>query len=68
MSTPPGEPVWTPADTVVFEMGKAEYEEDDELPVAVLWIPDIEQRHGWREFYVKKRQAKPNGKRMGYRT
>jgi hypothetical protein len=67
MSTPPGDPVWTPADTVAHEVGRAEYDEDAERPAAVLWIPDIEQRHGWREYYVKKAQQKPNGKRMGYK-
>ncbi len=29
---------------------------DEERPemAAVLWVPDPEQRHGWREFYVTK--------------
>jgi hypothetical protein len=30
--------------------------------IAVLWIPDPEQRHGWREFYVRSPPAKPGGK------
>jgi hypothetical protein len=30
---------------------------------AVLWLPDPEQRHFWREFYVRdKPPAKPGGK------
>lgn len=43
---------------------------DDDEPtcaVAVLWVPDPEQRHGWREFYIR-RERKPGQKRpMGYR-
>jgi hypothetical protein len=26
---------------------------------AVLWVPDPEQRHGWREYYVKAEAPKP---------
>lgn len=35
---------------------------------AILWVPDPEQRHGWREYYV--RHAKPNAKprTMGFKT
>lgn len=34
---------------------------------AVLWVPDPEQRHFWREFWVKKGApgSKP-GSRMGF--
>ena len=34
---------------------------------AVLWVPDIEKPHGWREFYVKRKTGptKP-GQRMGF--
>lgn len=33
----------------------------------VLWVPDPEQRHGWREYYVpnEKPQAKPST--MGFK-
>jgi hypothetical protein len=65
-SLPPGEPVWTPEDTVAHEVGKAEDVSTDERPAAVLWVPDPEQRHGWREYYVKKMKLKPDKKRMGY--
>jgi hypothetical protein len=34
---------------------------------AVLWIPDIEQRHGWRELYVKRPQPKPGTRPVGFR-
>lgn len=66
---PIGEPVVQPDDTVVFEVGGAEKLADgDERPVAVLWLIDPEQRHGFREYYVKKQSpTKPNGKPMGYR-
>jgi hypothetical protein len=33
---------------------------------AVLWVPDPEQRHGWREFYIR-RDQKPNGKAIGFK-
>lgn len=65
---PIGEPLWQPEDTVTHEVGSAEkIEEDVDRPVCVLWIPDPEQRHGWREYYVKKSAPKPSGKPMGYR-
>lgn len=34
---------------------------EDKPPVqvkAVLWVPDPEQRHGWREYYVRAAPAK----------
>lgn len=34
---------------------------------AVLWVPDIEQRHGWREFYVKRPVSKPGARPVGFR-
>ncbi len=67
-SLPPGEPVWTPEDTVAHEVGKTEEGADAERPVAVLWVFDPEQRHFLREYYVKRQPiTKPGGKRMGYR-
>lgn len=35
---------------------------------AVLWVPDPEQRHGWREYYVRKgnNQPKPGARGMGF--
>lgn len=42
-------------------------DEQNPDPLAVLWVPDIEQTHGWREFYVypkKMNTAKPG---MGFR-
>jgi hypothetical protein len=66
-SLPPGEPVWMPEDTVAHEVGKVEESADAERPAAVLWVPDPEQRHGWREYYVKKTQPKPGDRRMGYK-
>ena len=29
-------------------------------PAGVLWVPDPEQRYGWREVYVQKSSAKPD--------
>ncbi len=68
-SLPPGEPVWTPEDTVAHEVGKTEEGADAERSVAVLWVPDVEARRGWREYYVKRQPVtKPGGKRMGYKS
>ena len=64
--TQPGEPAWDTADTVAQEVGKAEGADDDEHPVAVLWLIDPEARRGLREYYVK-RQPKSKGRKMGYR-
>lgn len=33
---------------------------------AVLWLPDPEQRHGWREFYIRDQEQKPGSKRYGF--
>lgn len=60
--------MWQPEDTVVFEVGTAEEQTlDPDRPAAVLWLPDPEQRHGWREYYVKREGPKPGSRRMGYR-
>lgn len=40
--------------------------DDKRNPRAVLWVPDIEQWHGWREYYVYSVDEKP-GRRMGFR-
>jgi hypothetical protein len=29
---------------------------------AILWVPDIDARHKWREHYVRGEVEKPNGK------
>lgn len=65
---PIGEPAVQVEDTVAIELGSAEsLGSDDERPVAVLWLIDPEQRHGFREYYVKKQAPKPNGKLIGFR-
>lgn len=33
---------------------------------AVLWLPDPEQRHGFREYYVRKVAPKPGGRPFGF--
>jgi hypothetical protein len=35
-------------------------------PAAVLWIPDCEQRRGWREYYVYRKE--PDKRPMGFRS
>lgn len=53
-------------DTPDVAVGHAEAGKDDEdHPAAVLWVPDPEQRHGWREFYVK-RTVTQRRRRMGF--
>jgi hypothetical protein len=65
---PIGEPLWTPEDTIATEVGTVEQvTEELDRPVCVLWGPDIEQRHGWREYYVKKTTPKPGARKMGYK-
>jgi hypothetical protein len=67
-TAPPGEPVWVPDNTVTHQEGSIEdVGTEPERAVAVLWLPDPEQRHGWREYYVKKAASKPCARRMGYR-
>lgn len=65
---PIGDPLWTPEDTIAIEVGTVEQvTEETDRPVCVLWVPDIEQRHGWREYYVKKAAPKPGARKMGYK-
>jgi hypothetical protein len=33
---------------------------------AVLWVPDIEQTHGWREYYVYRDEPKPGARPFGF--
>jgi hypothetical protein len=45
-------------------------EPDDDKPDVAgrLYVPDLEQRHGWREFYVAKLPAeKPGARPLGFR-
>lgn len=50
-------------------MGQAEREPEtsglDDV-AAVLWVPDPEQRHGWREVYVR-RTVQRRRRAMGFR-
>lgn len=56
-----------PAPTV----GVAEAVVDERAPesiAAVLWVPDPEQRRGWREFYIRRQggSSKPNARPIGF--
>lgn len=65
---PIGEPLWTPEDTIDIDVGTVEQvTEEADRPVCVLWLIDPEQRHGFREYYVKKQAPKPGARKMGYR-
>lgn len=66
---PMGEPLWQPEDTVQSQVGTVEDATlDADRPVCVLWVPDPEQRHGWREYYVKRTATpKPGARKMGYK-
>lgn len=50
-----------------MERGHAETGPSSEFAdvAAVLWVPDPEQRHGWREVYVR-RTAQQRRHRMGF--
>lgn len=51
---------WFP-DQPVITVGSAEAGHvDSDHAAAVLWVPDPEQRRGWREVYVSKPGAKPD--------
>lgn len=70
MNDPIGEPVFDVATEVDLQHGSAEPATgaaDPEQPIAVLWIRDPEQRHGWREYYVKKTTPKPAVRPFGFR-
>ena len=41
---------------------------DAEEVAAVLWVPDPEQRRGYREYYVKRNDEKPGKRPMGFRV
>lgn len=38
--------------------------ENTDHPAAVLWIPDIDGRHKWREYRVEK--PEPDRRRLGF--
>lgn len=42
-------------------------EPERNAPVGTLWVPDPEQRHGWREFYVAHPEPKPGANPIGFR-
>ena len=35
--------------------------------VSKLWVPDIEQRHGWREIWIRRDVDPPEERRAGFR-
>lgn len=51
-------------------MGHAESDADAAAPLsgvaAVLWIPDPEQRRGWREIYIRRSPSKLNARPLGF--
>ena len=54
------ESVETYDEGIWLEMGRADAGQPaptSDSPPAVLWVPDPEQRHGWREYYVKRPEA-----------
>jgi len=59
-------------DKPAVQVGKVELVEPSGMDqyAAVLWVPDPEQRHGWREYYVRQRfESKPGERereRMGF--
>jgi hypothetical protein len=44
--------------TLTLGTGDPAQGNDSEAPIAVLWVPDPEQRHRWREYYVRKPDKK----------
>jgi hypothetical protein len=45
----------------------AEPQDEDVKPAGRLFVPDPEQRHGWREFYVKPAPVeKPGTRPLGF--
>lgn len=46
--------------------GVSQGEYDARPPKAVLWVPDPEQRHGWREVYVKPKARQPKPRAAGF--
>ncbi len=39
----------------------------EDVPAAgALWVPDPEGRHGWRELYVGRTDAKPGARPLGF--
>lgn len=71
MSDPIGEPAYDIADTIAIQQGSAEpasgAPEPAEQPIAVLWVPDIDAPHKWREYHIRKIAAKPAARPFGFR-
>lgn len=57
-----------PIATVGVAQGASGPDDDTANLVGPLWVPDPEQRHGWREYYVRA-SPKPGSERrpMGFR-
>lgn len=58
---PPMQSVGSISDFTTDDSSETKY------PSAVLWIPDPEQRHGWREFCVYPSPPKQERKPLGWR-
>lgn len=58
----------TPAPTVGAAHPSSGGDDPSDLAdfAAILWVPDPEQRHGWRELWVRKPDAKPASRPMGF--
>lgn len=49
-----------------FPYNNPDTDEDPKRPAAVLWVPDPEQKSGWREFYVQRVVKPGHPKSFGY--
>lgn len=48
--------------------GVAPPDDESPEPAGVVWVPDPEQRRGWRERYITKEgEPKPGARPMGFR-
>lgn len=59
------EPSYAPTGSgIVHDLSPGQPEREG--PPVVLWVPDIERRHKWREHWVKGEPVSKPPKRMGY--
>lgn len=67
-SSPRSEYDWAEVPYPATMQGQAEvaHHGDPDRPAGVLWVPDPEQRHWWREYYIQKPNGQPE-RQVGFR-
>lgn len=47
--------------------GTAQDAPADNYPLATLWLPNVEYKHGWEMIVIRRKPEQPQPKRLGFR-